>query len=120
MRLRLSSLLRRARKVLGDKAVLEFSHEVVWRLACKVCSRKKNIFRPLDAMAEKDFRCPGCGETADFESFHTISGGEPFLGRPLSSLGLPPFGALAARAGTKEIWYVIAGDARRVLGDLYG
>jgi hypothetical protein len=49
---------------------------------------------------------------------HSYSGTEPFGNRTLDQLGLPIFDVFLARAGEREVAYLLAGDEQAVLGQL--
>ena len=77
------------------------------------------MFRPLGLVSEQDAACPSCGTNRDPSTFHRLSGDEPFLGRTLAALGVPPFDVLGATAADgRSVGLEITGDAASVLGDL--
>jgi hypothetical protein len=51
-------------------------------------------------------------------ALHTYTGDEAFGQRKLSELGLPPFDIYTARSDSREIGYLVQGDAGAVLGAL--
>jgi len=117
-RLRIVDLLARARRDLGGGAMLELNNEMLWRCVCKACRRKQQIFVPLSKVNEQAIRCPVCGKEMTLETFHNISGREPFLSKTLRRIGVPPFDVIGARLGMKEISYEISADAPLILGPL--
>jgi adenylyltransferase/sulfurtransferase len=117
----LDELLGRARRNLGSGAVVEFNNEIISSLSCKKCKRKFQRFLVLEKTAEDAIRCPSCHRTMVFDTFHTVSGDEPFLKRSVRRIGVPPFDIVAGRNETRTVHYEFSKDAAKVLGPLkYG
>jgi adenylyltransferase/sulfurtransferase len=114
--LTLAELHARARQDLGEGAVLEFSRDVIHKLVCPSCRAEEEVFAPLGSLTMAEGRCPADGVIRAVHPIHAYTGMESFGGRRLDQLGLPPWDVYVARAGAREIAYVVAGDAARVLG----
>ena len=112
-------LLERARKDLGSREVaLEFSRDIIHKLACAACGREEEVFSAVGTVPYARGRCPADGQMRAVVTAHSYSGAEPFGDRTLDQLGLPIFDVFLARAGEREIAYLIAGDEGAVLGQL--
>lgn len=117
--LTLEQLLARGRADLGAAdAVIEFSREIIHKLACPSCGVEEELFVPVGSVTRDEGRCPADGH---MRAVHTLSGyrGEPELAaRTLDRIGLPPFDIFTVRSLQSEISYCLAGDAPAVLGAL--
>jgi len=117
--LTLAELLERACKDLGTKEVtIEFSRDIVHKLACGQCGLEEELFLPVGTVPYARGKCPKDGHMRAVISAHSYSGTEPFGHRSLDQLGLPPFDVFTARSGEREITYLLAGDQNAVLGQL--
>lgn len=115
----LAQLLERARKDLGTEEVtIDFSRDIIHKLACGECGREEELFSPVGAVPYARGKCPADGHMRAVISAHSYSGTEPFGDRSLDHLGLPPFDVFTARSGEREIAYLLAGDQNTVLGNL--
>ena len=115
----LDELWRRAKSDLkADDATVEFSRDVIHKLACPKCGKEEEIFAPVGSMNYQTGECPDDGARRAVIAVHSYSGSESFGGRKLSELGLPLFDIYTARSATREIGYLIEGDAAAVLGPL--
>jgi molybdopterin/thiamine biosynthesis adenylyltransferase len=117
--LTLDKLWQRAKTDLnaGD-VVIEFSRDVIQKLVCPNCSKEEEIFAPVGSINYQAGTCPDDGVRRAVIAVHSYSGTEPFGQRKLSELGLPLFDIYTARCSTREIGYLISGDASMVLGAL--
>jgi hypothetical protein len=114
-------LLARAKKMLGEKAQLELSREVLEKLVCPQCKQQERLFASLAAVPGEKAWCPNCREVRrEVITFHQIRGDEDFVDRPLAQIGVPPYDIVIARCGARSIGFELAGDAPRVLGPLHG
>lgn len=117
--LTLSRLLERARGDLDAREVtLEFSRDIIHKLACIACGVDEEIFASVGTVPYARGRCPGCGQQRTVITAHSFSGTESFAGRSLDDLGLPLFDVFVARSAERERAYRIAGDSAAVLGNL--
>jgi len=115
----LARLLDRARADLGDSAVtLDFSRDIVRSLRCGVCGEEEEVFAPVGSVSALRARCPRDGSTRAVEAVHSFDGSGSLGDRNLASLGLPLWDAFVARSATREIAYLMGGDADAVLGPL--
>src|SRR5262245_17182678 len=116
-RLTLEQLLERARRDLGSQeVVLEFSRDVVHKLSCTGCGAEEEIFAAVGTLAYARGRCPACGQMRQVVTAHAYTGSETYGRRALDQLGLPLFDVFSARSAERELAYLIAGDAKAVLG----
>lgn len=122
--LTLEQLLERARRDLqkndlgSQEVVLEFSRDVVHKLACAGCGAEEEIFAAAGTVAYARGRCPACGQMRQVITAHAYTGSEPYGKRTLDQLGLPLFDVFSARSAERELAYLIAGDAKAVLGQV--
>jgi molybdopterin/thiamine biosynthesis adenylyltransferase len=115
----LDELWRRAKSDLkADDATVEFSRDVIHKLVCPKCGKEEEIFAPVGSMNYQAGECPDDGARRAVIAVHSYAGSESFGGRKLSELGLPLFDIYTARSATREIGYLIEGDAAAVLGPL--
>lgn len=106
----LSELIAVARDQLGDKAVLEFSSELVVSLQCTQCGRETPVFRRMSRLDEGEFRCPECDGRREMRLTHRVHGHEEYLSRTLAEMDVPPLGIVRARNGHKQIYLELTGD----------
>jgi molybdopterin/thiamine biosynthesis adenylyltransferase len=117
--LTLAQLLQQARRDLGAQEVaLEFSRDVIHKLSCPRCHAEEELFAAVGSVPYARGKCPACGDARAVITAHGYTGTESFGARPLDSLGLPLFDVFVARSPERELAYLIAGDARAVLGEL--
>jgi adenylyltransferase/sulfurtransferase len=117
--LTLAQLLNRARQKLGAPEVtLEFSRDVVHKLACPACNAEEELFAAVGTVPYARGKCPSCGQARTVITAHGYTGQESFGGRTLDQLGLPAFDVFTARSAEREMGFLIAGDAAQVLGPL--
>lgn len=115
----LAQLLERARKDLDtSRVIFEFSRDIIHKLVCPGCGREEDVFSAVGTVPYARGRCPADGQMRAVVTAHSYSGTEPFGDRTLDQLGLPVFDVFLARAGEREVAYLIAGDERAVLGQL--
>lgn len=102
----------------ASQVVLEFSRDVVWKLVHPVTGAAEECFLPLGRLSLEDGKDPVDGTMREVVLCHGYRGEAELGSRRLDDLGLPLFDVFVARAGEREIAYLIAGDAEMVLGDL--
>ena len=114
--LTLLALLERARQDLGQyEVVLEFSRDVIYKLSCPLCQEEQELFAAVGSVRYDQGLCPRDGRVRVVTTMHNYSGEAEHGDRKLDALGLPLFDAFIARAGEREIAYLISGDERHVL-----
>jgi adenylyltransferase/sulfurtransferase len=117
--LTLQQLWRRAAEDLASgKAVIEFSRDVIHKLTCPSCGEEQELFTPAGSVSYEAGRCPKDGQMRVVRAIHGYDGTQSFGSRKLAELGLPPFDIFTARAGDREVGYLLNGDAETVLGSL--
>jgi adenylyltransferase/sulfurtransferase len=117
--LTLSQLLARARRDLGSEdVVLEFSRDVIHKLACPGCGVEEEFFAAVGAVPYSRGKCAMDGQMRAVITAHSYSGNEKFGGLTLDRLGLPLFDVFTARSPEREVAYLIAGDEKQVLGQM--
>jgi molybdopterin/thiamine biosynthesis adenylyltransferase len=117
--LRLEQLWQRAKADLECESVtIDFSRDVIHKLVCTCCGKEQELFAPVGSVTYEAGRCPDDGHMRTVEVAHGFTGSESCGSRKLNELGLPLFDIFTARSETREIGYVIEGDAAAVLGPL--
>jgi len=117
--LSLAQLLDLARRDLGSQDVaLEFSRDVIHKLACPGCGAEEELFAAVGAVPYARGKCQSDGQMRAVITAHGYAGHEPFGGRRLDQLGLPLFDVFTARSPEREIAYLVAGDEKQVLGQI--
>lgn len=117
--LTLHELWQRASSDLSSREItIEFSRDVLHKLACPHCAAEEILFVPVGSISYEAGRCPGDGHMRVVHTLHGYEGRESYGSRKLSELGLPPFDIFTARTASREIGYLLAGDASDVLGPL--
>lgn len=115
--LTLATLAQIARRDLGSPdVVIEFSRDLIHKLACPRCGAEEELFVPAGSVEYERGRCPRDGQMRAVETLHGFSGNEAFANRTLDRLGLPLFDIFTARSGENELGYLVAGDRAKVLG----
>jgi molybdopterin/thiamine biosynthesis adenylyltransferase len=113
----LTGLWSRAKKDLGSEEVtIEFSRDVIHKLACPKCGAEEESFVPVGSVSYEGGRCAVDGSMRIVHTIHGYAGTESFGNRKLSALGLPAFDIFVARSGEREIGYLLNGDKESVLG----
>ncbi len=117
--LTLKQLLALARQKLGvQEVVVEFSRDIIHKLACPGCGAEEELFAAAGTVPYARGKCPACGQMRAVITAHSYSGTESFGERALDQLGLPLFDVFSARSAEREIAYLIAGDKKQVLGQM--
>jgi molybdopterin/thiamine biosynthesis adenylyltransferase len=117
--LSLEQLWQLAKKDLdADDVTVEFSRDMIHKLVCPHCGKEQDLFVPVGSVSYQAGYCPNDGHMRTVVPVHSYAGTEPFGRRKLSKLGLPRFDIYTARSASREIGYLIEGDAATVLGAL--
>ncbi len=112
----LLQLLEVARRDLqADEVEIEFSRDVVHKLSCTQCGQAEERFAPVGSIRRQQGLCPRDGSMRVVATLHNYRGEAEFSHRTLDTLGLPLFDVFTARAGEREIAYLMAGDEAQVL-----
>ena len=101
----LKEILERAKKDLGEEAVLSFPREFVTEFQC-CCGERRPVFRQLGRLKESDAKCK-CGEIMNPVLCHTIDGREDFLDMTLGEFDIPKRDIIPACCGMKEMFYLM-------------
>src|SRR5215469_14508975 len=90
--LTLEDLRRRAQSDLGSTEVtIEFSRDVVQKLACPSCHEEEEIYRPLGSLFFEEAKCKNDGHLRTVMTLHSYVGEAGLANRTLNQLGLPAF-----------------------------
>ena len=114
----LANLYAFARAELGgaEGTVLEFSRDIIHKLACSKCGAEEELFAPVGSIPASKGPCPADGTPRQVITIHGYSGVEGFGSRSIAELGLPPFDVFTARCTDRDIHVLIDGDKAAVLG----
>lgn len=113
----LEQVLAQAQADLGEGAVVDFDRDIASVASC-ACGHQKPLFAPVHKLRGADLACPECGKTMQFETFHTLTGGEDFLEKNLGEIGIPPLHIFCGRRGMEERYYECTGDEAAVFAGL--
>lgn len=113
----LEQVLEKAQADLGEGAVVDFDRDIASVASC-ACGHQKPLFAPVHKLRGADLACPECGKTMQFETFHTLTGGEDFLEKNLGEIGIPPLHIFCGRRGMEERYYECTGDEAAVFAGL--
>ena len=91
---------------------------MIHKLACPGCGAEEELFAPVGTVPYARGKCPACGHMRSVITAHSYSGAERFGQRTLDQLGLPLYDVFSARSAEREIAFLIAGDAKEVLGSM--
>ena len=106
----LRTVFERGRAMLGGIDSLDFSREVVERVSCPSCGSTRDVYAPLDQVAQTDALCASCGAECVPHLVHSASQGDASLDRSIRDAGLPTWDIFWARHGDDMIGIEIAGD----------
>jgi adenylyltransferase/sulfurtransferase len=115
----IGELLGVARAELGAGAVLELNQEVLLALRCPRCETEEAIMRPLGSVSEHAAVCPACRAERSAIKVSTIEGGEAFLARSFTGIGVPLFDVVAGRVGMTRVGFEFSADGPGALGPLW-
>jgi hypothetical protein len=102
--LMLKQLLASARQKLGaQEVVVEFSRDIIHKLACPGCGAEEELFAAVGTVPYARGKCPACGQMRAVITAHSYAGPESF-------------DVFSARSADREIAYLIAGDQKQVMG----
>ena len=113
----LAKVLAQAQADLGEGAVVDFDRDIAAVASC-ACGHQKPLFAPVHKLRGADLACPECGKTMQFETFHTLTGGEDFLEKTLGEIAIPPLHIFCGRRGMEERYYECTGDEAAVFAGL--
>lgn len=86
-------------KQMGDVDAIELGRELVEELECVTCGARREVLRPLDAIADEDAVCERCGADSVPHYMHSIAPGSAYLTRTPRQIGLPRWEIVWARHG---------------------
>jgi adenylyltransferase/sulfurtransferase len=109
-----AELLARAEIDLGAGAILELGRDFLLGFRCPRCGRREAVDAPLGRVDADRARCPECGATRQPDVVAHLDGSEPYAGRSLQALGVPPGEVLAVRASqnARAALYELTDDVR--------
>jgi hypothetical protein len=108
-------LVRITQADLGPEALIDLDQELILTLECPNCKTVEQILQPLSQVSFEAAHCPSCGALRETQMAHTITGSEPFLNRPLASVGVPPLHILRAYNTQEYRFYELTGDLEEAL-----
>jgi molybdopterin-synthase adenylyltransferase len=93
---------------------LQLDRELVTGLACAACGAKRDVYRPLAAVSQREAVC-ACGAAMKPALAHVVERGTPLAGRSLVEVGVPPFDVLKVETATSGVYARLAADRAGVL-----
>ncbi|HNW35293.1 MAG TPA: ThiF family adenylyltransferase [Candidatus Ozemobacteraceae bacterium] len=116
--LTLGDALARIRADLGPDAVMEIRQDVLTGFTCSICGIETEHHASLGRIHETEAACPSCKEQRFPQLAHQFDGTEPWQGKTLAQLGIPPFDVFIGREGERQTYYLLDGDRAEILGPL--
>lgn len=114
-----AQLLKAAAEILGPDVQVEFARDLIEKLVCPRCGREEPVFASVSSVDPRRVVCPNCeGVRREVVTFYKVRGDEPFLGRSLGEIGIPPFDIIIARNQQESVGLELSADASNVLGPL--
>lgn len=108
----IAELLQIAKVHLGNDAMLEIPSYVTYGV-CSNCRTQKEIFRPLYQVTYDTGHCENCGTLLTLDPIEYVSGGEKFLDRTLSQIGISLLDVVSARTPDwRYKYFELTGDAK--------
>jgi adenylyltransferase/sulfurtransferase len=111
-------LLQKAASIAGGPREIELNRDILEKLVCPKCKREESLYVSLGKIKADRAICPDCKTRREVVTFDKIRGNEPFLDRPLSQIGVPPFDIVTVRTGERSIGIEFSADASKVLESL--
>jgi adenylyltransferase/sulfurtransferase len=108
--IRVSELLERAQREVGEHAILELGRDFLLGFVCNGCNRSEEVNSLLGRVDESRIRCSNCGRARNTQIISRLDSSSPYINRYLSELGVPPGEVLAVRSGQKVGFYELSGD----------
>ena len=89
---------------------LLLDRDLVVTLTCQPCGYEKRVERARQVVKHTEAECPQCGGTAAPHMVHSIKAGTPLAGKPLRSLGVPPYDIVRVVSGERELFALLDAD----------
>lgn len=113
----LKELVENIKEILGQNAVVDFDRDIASVAVCS-CGEKKDLFTPVHKLSGEMLVCPKCGNTMQFESFHSLRGNEDFLYKTPYEIGIPLMHIVSGRVGTQETHFEFTADEAEIFENL--
>jgi molybdopterin/thiamine biosynthesis adenylyltransferase len=107
---RVSKLLERAEREVGEHPIVELGRDFLIAFACDNCDRREEVNELLRRVDESRSRCGNCGFSRKAEIVSRIDSRSPYIDRRLCELGVPPGEVLAVRSGQNVGLYEFSSD----------
>jgi adenylyltransferase/sulfurtransferase len=112
-------LLEKACSFAAGPCEIELNRDILEKLICPQCKTEELLYESLGKVKADRALCPKCKTVRrEVVTFNKIRGSEPFLDRPLSQIGIPPFDIVTIRSKDRSIGLEFSADAPTVLGKL--
>ncbi|HEX8103650.1 MAG TPA: ThiF family adenylyltransferase [Solirubrobacteraceae bacterium] len=102
-------LLGLARDALGERAVLDFEHEIVLGAECHSCGSSEQVGEPIENLTAGRGLCPSCGNQWRLQLTHGVEPGDELLSRRPADLKLPPGDVITGRSGMDRVFFLLTG-----------
>jgi adenylyltransferase/sulfurtransferase len=101
---------------IGEEAVVDFDRDIATTASC-TCGEQKDLFMPMHKLNAESITCPRCGNSMDFDSFHSLDGSESFLHKTVGEIGIPPLHIVSGRIGTESRQFEFTSDEGEIFAD---
>ncbi len=113
----LATLFEAVRPTLSGPLTLRLDRDLVTSIHCPRCGWRIEVFRPRTRVGQAEARCPTCQEPARPEIVTTIADDSPLAGRPLATLGIPPYDVVRIDGDEESGFYLLDADRNAVRAD---
>lgn len=112
-----------SRELGSEEVTIEFSRDVVWKLAHPETGAVEERFAPVGSISYEEGRDPADGVLREVIPRHgftrrDLAAAPELAGRRMSDWGLPLYDVFVARTAEAEVAFVMEGDAPQVLKSL--
>ena len=113
----LREVLAQVRETLGENAVVDFDRDIATTARC-TCGHCKDLYLPMHKLRGEMLVCLDCGATMQFDTVHSLRGGEAFLDKTPYEIGIPPLHIICGRVGMQTAYFEFSADEAEVFKDL--
>lgn len=92
---------------MGPETVVKFDFDLLLEGVCRQCGLRKEFFRRLTSVYDKEILCPACGEQLSLVKQHLFDGTEPYADRLLSDLAVPHLHILLAMNPVRNLYQFV-------------
>ena len=98
------------RHQLVGQAQIALERELVTELNCRGCAVSKTVLKPRFCVPLVEANCESCGETMEPKLQSWVAADDPLMGKPLSTLSIPPYDIVRVHTDDNEYHCLLAQD----------